>query len=434
MTSIVPDDSFIYDEDERPRKEQKGMDLVENTFFVPDYLHDLLVASEKGLKGICSELARFLSLPVIITDPLFNQLATAKLVHEVEINYVDNQYREIIGDKPAIVSCQLTSDGVPAKGIRSAILLDGRLRGYLFVQIDETSDETISRFHTIIAYASALCSLELRKRLELKQERQQFKEAFIYDLLYGNMKQKDEIISYGNIWGWDFTQSHTIIVFSLVDFDYYSEDQKHIDSLFFLIERVLIESNLKPIAMKKRGEVIVIYQMLGEEIDKNQNVIKEFIQRVMTQSKMMNMNSRIATGIGRESTNPEELYKSYQEAKVAYEVGLLLNIHTPFFNGLGLERILYKHDLQDVKEYYDHTLGKLEKYDQDHGGELMHTLEFYAANHYDVTKTADALFLHRNTLRYRFKKIEEILDKKLDDMNVRLNITAAFKIKQLRKI
>lgn len=434
MTSIVPDDTFIYDEDERPRKEQKGMDLVENTFFVPDYLHDLLVASEKGLKGICSELASFLSLPVIITDPLFNQLATAKLVHEVEINYVDNQYREITGDTTAIVSCQLISDGVPAKGICSAILLDGRIRGYLFVQIDESSDETISRFYTIIAYASSLCSLELRKRLELKQERQLFKEAFIYDLLYGNMKQKDEIISYGNIWGWDFTQSHTIIVFSLVDFDYYSEDQKHIDSLFFLIEKVLIESSLKPIAMKKRGEVIVIYQMLGEEIDNNLTVIKEFIQRVMTRAKMINMNTRIAAGIGRDSTNPEELYKSYQEAKVAYEVGLLLNIPTPFFNGLGLERILYKHDLQDVKEYYDHTLGKLEKYDQDHGGELMHTLEFYAANQYDVTKTADALFLHRNTLRYRFKKIEEILDKKLDDMNVRLNITAAFKIKQLRKI
>nr|WP_245349999.1 helix-turn-helix domain-containing protein [Cytobacillus eiseniae] len=248
------------------------------------------------------------------------------------------------------------------------------------------------------------------------------------------MKQKNEIISYGNIWGWDFTQSHTIIVFSLIDFDYYSEDQKHIDSLFYLIERVLIESNLKPIAMKKRGEIVVIYQLLGEEMETNESVIKEFIQRVKIQAEIMDRNNRMATGIGRESSNPEELYKSYQEAKVAYEVGLLLNIHTPFFNGLGLERILYKHDLQDVKEYYDHTLGKLEKHDQVHGGELMHTLEFYAANQYDITKTADALFLHRNTLRYRFKKVEEILDKKLDDMNVRLNITAAFKIKQLRKI
>ncbi|MBP2240665.1 sugar diacid utilization regulator [Cytobacillus eiseniae] len=407
---------------------------MESTFFVPDYLHDLLVASEKGLKGICAELASILSLPVIITDPLFNHLAAAQLVNNVEINYIDNQQEEIIGEKPLVVNCQFTSNGVPINGICSAILLDGRLRGYLFIQIGEDAAEKIARIYSIIAYASSLCTLELRKRLELKQERQQFKEAFIYDLLYGNMKQKNEIISYGNIWGWDFTQSHTIIVFSLIDFDYYSEDQKHIDSLFYLIERVLIESNLKPIAMKKRGEIVVIYQLLGEEMETNESVIKEFIQRVKIQAEIMDRNNRMATGIGRESSNPEELYKSYQEAKVAYEVGLLLNIHTPFFNGLGLERILYKHDLQDVKEYYDHTLGKLEKHDQVHGGELMHTLEFYAANQYDITKTADALFLHRNTLRYRFKKVEEILDKKLDDMNVRLNITAAFKIKQLRKI
>ena len=89
MTSIVPDDTFIYDKGDR--KDQKGMDLVKNTFFVPNYLQDLLVASEKGLKGICTELASLLSFPVIITDPLFNQLAAAKLVNKVEINYIDNQ-------------------------------------------------------------------------------------------------------------------------------------------------------------------------------------------------------------------------------------------------------------------------------------------------------------------------------------------------------
>ena len=49
-------------------------------------------------------------------------------------------------------------------------------------------------------------------------------------------------------------------------------------------------------------------------------------------------------------------------------------------------------------------------------------------------KTAKVSFLHRNTLRYRVKRIEEILNVKLDDLNDRLNIMAAFKIKLLRKI
>lgn len=434
VTSIVPVCGFIYDEGKGFRNRQKGTDAVKNSFFVPDYVHELLAMTDKGLKGIAEELARLLSLPVIITDPLFNYFASAQLENNIEIEYIDDQYEENAINKPAVFNCKLISKAGTESGICSAIKLDGRLRGYLFVLMKEMPSGVLTNIYSIITYASTLCSLEMRKKLELKQERQQFKEAFIYDLLYGNMKQRDEIISYGNIWGWDFNQTHTVIVFSLIDFDYYSEDQKLIDSMFFLIEKMIIEKGMKPIAMKKHGEIIVVFQLISTEIENKHTVIEEFVQHVMNLAESLDKNNRIATGIGRESANPEELYKSYQEAKVAFELGVLLNIHTPFFNDMGLERILYKHDLQDLKEYYEHTLGRLEKHDQLHGGELMNTLESYSANQFDLTKTADSLFLHRNTLRYRFKKVEEILDARLDDMNVRLNITAAFKIKQLGKL
>lgn len=408
---------------------------MENNYLVPEYVNELLVASNNGLEGICKELSNLLAHPVIAIDPLFNHLTPALIDKKIEVTFIDDHYQNSAASAPSdIFKCQLIAEGSPIQGMASIILLDGRVRGYLIGICDEIPAEELLRMKAIFSFASSLCSLDFRKKLQLKKERQQFKEPFIYDLLYGNMKKKNEIISYGSIWGWDFNKPHVVIVFSIKDFDYYSEDKQVLDNLFYIIEKVLVERNLKPIAIKKRGEIVVIYPLQKGENTKARLEVKKFVSHVSNQVEKAIHSSRIAIGVGRASANPEDLFRSYQEAKVAFELGLLLNIQTPFFNDLGLERILYKHDLQDLKEYYHHTLGELAEYDSRQGSELMHTLELYSTNQYDLTKTAEAMFLHRNTLRYRFKKIEEIIDKKLDDMNVRLNITAALKIKQLGKI
>ncbi|QED48862.1 PucR family transcriptional regulator [Cytobacillus dafuensis] len=402
---------------------------MERSLFVPDYLHHLLEGLENGLQGICDKLANLLSFPVIAIDPLYILLSSSHPENNILVEYLD----DIEIEEANIYKCQLTFNNDTLLGIGSAIIVDGKLKGYLIISCGEIADDELLQLNSIISYASLLCSLEIRKKFQIKQERQHFKEAFIYDLLYGNIKKKDEIISYGQFWGWDFNLPHTVIVFSLRDFEYYSEDQHFIGIIFYAIEKLLIERNLKPIAMKKRGEVIVVYPLHESEQVKKRAEINTFVQHIINQVEKANLSSRIITGVGRACANPEMIFRSYQEAKVAFELGQLLDITTPYFNDLGLERILYKHDLQDLKEYYFHILGDIEENDSLHGGELMRTLEKFSANQYDLTKTSDAMFLHRNTLRYRIKKIEEILDKKLDDMNVKLNITAALKIRQLRK-
>lgn len=406
---------------------------MERNFSVPDYLQHLLSGLENGLQGICDKLSSLLSFPVITIDPLYSLLSSSHPERNIVVEYINDLDSDVVVNQSKIYKCQLIYNNVSLLGICSAILLDDRIRGYLIIACGEMPDEELSELNSILTYASSLCSLEFQQRIQVKKERQLFKEAFIYDLLYGNIKKKDEIISYGHIWGWDFSQPHVVIVFSLKEFDYYSEDQHLLDLLFYSIEKSLVERNLKPIAIKKRGEVIVIYPLQESVYAKKRAEVNSFVLLISNQVEKANISARIATGVGKECTSPETLFRSYQESKVAYELGLLLNIPTPYFHDLGLERILYKHDLQDLKEFHYHILGEIEEYDRLHDGELMHTLEIFSANQYDLSKTADAMFLHRNTLRYRFKKIEEILDKKLDDMNVKLNITAALKIKQLRQ-
>lgn len=63
-------------------------------------------------------------------------------------------------------------------------------------------------------------------------------------------------------------------------------------------------------------------------------------------------------------------------------------------------------------------LSLLVRHDESQGTEYRRSLHAWVANHYDVPKAADLLFLHPNTLRHRLRRIGELID--LDDPDTRI--------------
>lgn len=399
---------------------------------VPEFVQELLASSKHGLEGIAGKLSEILAHPVIITDPLHR--VKASTAEEVDPDYgeivihlhLEQDFEQLFFD------CVLSFNGDFHEAIGHRIFFNNQNHGYIFTLLKEADGKKrlIEGYESLIKYAASLCSMQIQKEKEIKAERFQFKNAFLFDLLYGNLKKREDILAFGDIWNWDFLQPHAVLVFAIKDFNYYSSDRQLLQTLRYTVEQALIQNGIQPITFSKQNEIAVIFPK--DTDSKNQQKEKEFIAFVMQQAKKTDLNERVACGIGKTYNNPEELYKSYQEAKVAYELGRLLDVDMPAFANMGLETILYKHDLQALKEFYQYVLGDLLNQDED--GELMYTLESLAKHQFDIKQTSEALFLHRNTLRYRMKKIEEILDIKLDDLNNRLNIIAAFKIKQLHNL
>lgn len=62
---------------------------------------------------------------------------------------------------------------------------------------------------------------------------------------------------------------------------------------------------------------------------------------------------------------------------------------------------------------------KLWKKQQKNGDELFHTLKIFIDNERSISRTAEALFTHRNTIVYRIRKIQDTLEYDLDDTYVR---------------
>lgn len=73
-------------------------------------------------------------------------------------------------------------------------------------------------------------------------------------------------------------------------------------------------------------------------------------------------------------------------------------------------------------------LSRLETYDFEHQSNLVETLECWLEQFGDIARTAELLHVHKNTLRYRLGRIEEVSEVSLDDPEQRFELMLQFKV------
>jgi DNA-binding PucR family transcriptional regulator len=70
----------------------------------------------------------------------------------------------------------------------------------------------------------------------------------------------------------------------------------------------------------------------------------------------------------------------------------------------------------------------LSRYDRENGSELLKTLFIYLQQSMNQIHAADALFIHRNTLKYRLARIEELTHIDLDDPEEKLYLSLSLRL------
>ncbi len=161
--------------------------------------------------------------------------------------------------------------------------------------------------------------------------------------------------------------------------------------------------------------------------------VKHFALHIQKQLKERYKIEDASIAIGGIYESISYVYRSYQEALSvlkAKERFVRETKHLFSFSELGIYQYL---DVLDEKRkhsgYMNYSLSKLEQYDREHQADMVKTLEHFIDADSNVNTAAKALNIHVNTLNYRLKRISQIAEIDLKNVNEKFTIYLDIKLR-----
>ncbi len=164
----------------------------------------------------------------------------------------------------------------------------------------------------------------------------------------------------------------------------------------------------------------------------------ESIAMSLVDSLHMEAMVKVRVGYGNVVAEIGDLAQSFQEAKMALQVGKVFYAEkdTISYGKLGIGRLIYQLPMSLCDMFIKEVFGeKIPEVLEDE--EAMSTINKFFDNNLNISETARQLYVHRNTLVYRLERIEKEIGldiRKFDDaMTFRIAVMVLAHIKDARK-
>lgn len=262
---------------------------------------------------------------------------------------------------------------------------------------------------------------------------------FLYNLLFGYGIDDRYIEKIAKQFGMDFSVPHQVGII-VVDRTGDSKAENNLENdehkyTYYMatLEKLISDMDESTLFLNflNKGVVLLPYRD-----DKHvENELEEILE-TLDSNTLFKGDFNSTCIMGKPYINPHEYAQSYYGAKsLIYKKDVLLNAQKKKVitsDMMGIYKFLFTNgDNEELRNYCDKRLQKLEEYDSANSTELINTFLAYYMNGYNATKTADSLYIHRNTLQYRLSKINELLGLKSDDYGEYLEIINCIMVKRM---
>ncbi len=396
----------------------------ENERKATEISHQLMQLSVHGagIQGICEQLARISDKWIVVQDT------------ESRIRYqaTPPAYRPYMNEP-------LTEESLRRTGLaRISLPIQARhdVVGSLSIVGQEGEFDYLERL--ILGLVAPILALEFARERERSEVESRYQSEALMDVLQGNYQQDEEIIARARLLGYDLTSMQVVAVFELAP----DQPDTAKDGIQLSWQRRLREELLRIwptawISSEARRVIALLPVIEGDKQPENENEQTALarLERVLARTQQGNGALPIYSGgIGYLVGNVAGIPQSYQQAQQALEIGRRLfgngKLHS--FAQLGIYRLLFHlHGHHELVAFYEETLGPLLDADTKGNIDLLETLEGFFRYNGNLSETARAMHLHRNSLLYRLGRIEELLGHSLEDPELRLSLQIALKIRHL---
>lgn len=394
------------------------------------------------LPPLLTKLAAYLQNPVVLVNPVFHIISTS--TDEKLLDYIEREqltrlarlqhHRCKTGEffaKPYQSKLE-NSNGGSVNCWVNPLLRDGQIYGYLLV-FDVSNH--LNPLDICRIKETGIFSLQvLAHRKTIEDTEKKYQDHFLYDLLYNNFVTEESLIQRACHWNWDFSKPQQILIIEPDELQLLTNKSKMLRTLQLNVEDFLQHKYRQVIVTEQQGQIVIIIGDTNENKTAKQQW-KSLGKSLQAYMQEISTDVTFSVGIGKFYTTIADLCRSYQEAKHALDLGRFIQEkgHVTHFEELGIIRLLSHMSLEQLDDYYKEYLTVLIEYDEKNDTNFVETLQVYFQQNGDLNLTAEKLFQHANTLRYRLKKMEELLETDLKQLENRINLSVACKIFKMRK-
>lgn len=304
------------------------------------------------------------------------------------------------------------------------------LHGYLYLKTlneDEETDYVKDNKQYITRHIISPLSLWFDREQTIFETEMHHKDSFIWDLIVSSEDKMNELIEKSKNIGFDLSLPYIGIVGLISNLEKSYELQRSNFSSyeeweFECIKKIKTEvlraahnMDQKVMVTYKEDRLIIFLEILGEDISSSSN---EFLDIIENRIKLIFPSLILSWGISDNIIENYSFNKIYSDAKISLEISR--NEKEPGFRNTYKNPSIYRllsilSTDEDAQSICSNVIGELLDYDSDNDLDLLNTFITYIENNGNVSQTARSLFLHRQSLLYRLKRIEEITNLSLDD-------------------
>ena len=297
-----------------------------------------------------------------------------------------------------------------------------------YICLLSAEDEPAEMDRLALGHAAGACAIEMAREMAIMQTRDRLLPNFWEDLLHGGPGSEEAIISRAKRLGCDLTVPNAVVVLR----------PHRTDSLSVRLQPLTeaLGEEMGPrgagLFPQERDKTMVLLHPVSPEAAPQS--LKDLGRSIAEKLASQGSGLLVSAGIGRLHPGIDGIRKAHQEAQQALTLGerLFGKGHVAYFGELGVYRLLLGLlGTAELDTFYQETLGALEEYDHKRSGELIPTLEAYFNCQGSTSEAARVLYVHRNTLLYRLKRIQEILGQDLEDPHTRLALTLALRVREV---
>lgn len=258
---------------------------------------------------------------------------------------------------------------------------------------------------------------------------------YLYNLLFGYAVNPKYIEKISGQFGLDFSKPCRVGII-VVDRKYginLEQDEHTYEYYGDCLNREVLNMKGNPMFMRFLNKFVLLFEATQEKSTEKE--LEEILKKLDTRPQFKGKIESTCI-LGNAYKDPSKYGVSYSEAKsLIPKKDILPNPKKKkvlSISSMGIYKYLFNSgNHMEILSYCENRLSKLEEYDHINGTFLQETLLAYYMNGFVVGKTAEALFIHRNSLQYRLSKIEELLGIELNDYMEYLDIVNCILVKKL---